>query len=41
VTNARKISRWGLVKNIGWTIGTYGTGQFVRLVSSIVLTRLL
>ena len=36
-----KLSRRGLVKGVGWTVGAYGAGQFVRLVSSIALTRLL
>jgi O-antigen/teichoic acid export membrane protein len=41
VASGLKLTRRGLVKGVGWTVGAYGAGQFVRLVSSIVLTRLL
>lgn len=41
MVSGAKLSRRGLVKGVGWTVGAYGAGQFVRLVSSIALTRLL
>ena len=36
-----KFSRRSLYKEIASTVGAFGAGQFVRLVSSIILTRLL
>ena len=36
-----KLSKWGLIKGVTWTVGTFGAGQIIRLVGSIALTRLL
>jgi O-antigen/teichoic acid export membrane protein len=36
-----KISPLTIVKGVGWTIGAYGVGQFLRLVTNIALARLL
>jgi O-antigen/teichoic acid export membrane protein len=41
VTGEVKESFQSLIKGAGWTVGAYGLGQLVRLVSSIALTRLL
>jgi O-antigen/teichoic acid export membrane protein len=36
-----KLSRRDLYKSVVWTTGAFGAGQFVRLVASVILTRLL
>jgi O-antigen/teichoic acid export membrane protein len=36
-----KLTRWGLYKSVVWTTGAFGAGQFVRLIASVILTRLL
>jgi O-antigen/teichoic acid export membrane protein len=36
-----KLSRWALLKGVGWTVAAYGASQVVRLTGSIALTRLL
>ncbi len=41
MSGAFKFSRRGLIEGVGWTVGAFGVGQFVRLVSSIALTRML
>src|SRR5262249_4723402 len=35
------LSSGDLYKGVGWTVGTYGAGQVVRLASTIILARLL
>src|SRR5262245_13273328 len=36
-----KVSPLALLKGAGWTIGAYGVGQLLRLMTNIVLARLL
>ena len=36
-----KISRFAVLKGVGWTVGAYGVGQLVRLLTNVVLARLL
>ena len=36
-----KISLVTMVKNVFWTTGLFGLGQLLRIVSSIMLTRLM
>jgi O-antigen/teichoic acid export membrane protein len=36
-----KISRRSVVKGAGWTVGAYGAGQLLRLITNVVLARLL
>ena len=36
-----KISLLTMVKGVAWTVGIFGLGQLLRIVSSIILTRLL
>jgi O-antigen/teichoic acid export membrane protein len=36
-----KISRLAVLRGVGWTVGAFGLGQFLRLVTNVVLARLL
>ena len=36
-----RFTRWSLYKGMSWTVVTFGLAQFVRLIASIILTRLL
>src|SRR6266446_3406618 len=36
-----KISLVTMVKGVAWTVGIFGLGQLLRILSSIILTRLL